>query len=155
MNKFICYPRIKPKVNEKGQNLVELALILPLILVILIGVLDLGRIFFAQIAVANAAREGVRYLTTHPADGLGNTFIKTKEAASDQASFSGLNLDSSKFTVVAECDIHDEEGCEAGRKLNSADNRAVVTVTYMFEPIFGWILPNEITLSETAIMVVP
>lgn len=147
------YRNNKTRGSEKGQNLVELALILPLMMVILIGVLDLGRVFFAQIAVANSAREGVRYLTTHPADRAGG-FAKTIEAARDQAEFSGFP--GSSFGVAASCTYTDDDGgCEAGRKLNLQDNRAVVTVTYTFEPIFGWILPSEISLSETAIMVVP
>ena len=147
------YRNKKTRGGEKGQNLVELALLLPFMLIILIGVLDLGRVFFAQIAVTNAAREGVRYLTTHPADRIGG-YSKTIEAARDQAEFSGFPA--SSFGVAASCTYTDDDGgCEAGRRLNLQDNNAVVTVTYTFEPIFGWILPQEISLSETAVMVVP
>ncbi len=42
----------------RGQALVELAIILPVLLVLVLAALDLGRLFFAQITVANAAREG-------------------------------------------------------------------------------------------------
>jgi hypothetical protein len=41
-----------------GQALVELAIILPVFLVLTMAAVDLGRIFFAQISIANAAREG-------------------------------------------------------------------------------------------------
>lgn len=41
-----------------GQALVELAIILPVFLVLVLAAIDLGRIFFAQISVTNAAREG-------------------------------------------------------------------------------------------------
>ena len=140
------------QLSEQGQNLVELALILPLMFIILIGVLDLGRIFFAEIAVANAAREGVRYLTTHPTDEIGG-FVNTKKAATIQGSFSGL--ESERFTVAAFCTYYNKDGCVTGRKLNQKDNKAVVTVTYGFSPIIGWVLPETITLSETATMVVP
>jgi Flp pilus assembly protein TadG len=43
---------------SRGQALVELAIILPVLLVLVLAALDLGRLFFAQITVANAAREG-------------------------------------------------------------------------------------------------
>jgi len=43
-----------------GQTLVEFALILPVLLVILLGVVDLGRAIYANNAIANAAREGGR-----------------------------------------------------------------------------------------------
>ncbi len=44
--------------EQPGQSLVELALVLPVLLLLVLAAVDLGRIFFARIAVANAAREG-------------------------------------------------------------------------------------------------
>ena len=153
MDRLVDYSKINSRAKEQGQNLVELALLLPFMLIILMGVLDLGRIFFAQIAVTNAAREGVRYLTTHPADRISG-FTKTAKAARDQAEFSGFPA--SSFAVAASCTYIDNDGsCEAGRALNQQDNTASVTVTYEFELISGWILPDSIALSHTASMVVP
>jgi Flp pilus assembly protein TadG len=43
-----------------GQALVEFALVFPLILLLLLGVLDFGRYIFADNEVTNAAREGIR-----------------------------------------------------------------------------------------------
>jgi Flp pilus assembly protein TadG len=45
---------------RRGQGLVELAMVLPLLLLILIGVIDLGRVFFAYAAISNAAYEAAR-----------------------------------------------------------------------------------------------
>ena len=148
------YRNLKPRYCEKGQNLVELALLFPLVLIILVGVLDLGRIFFAEIAVVNAAREGVRYLTSHPKDRIGG-FGKTIEAARNQAEFSGFPEES--FGVTASCTFINEndDSCDAGRELDQDDNTAVVTVTYEFDLISGWFLPDSIVLSHSASMVVP
>ncbi len=44
--------------RARGQSIVELALVLPVLLLLVLAAVDLGRIFFARIAVANAAREG-------------------------------------------------------------------------------------------------
>jgi Flp pilus assembly protein TadG len=52
--------------KEKGQSLVEFALILPILLLILGGVLDLGRMYYAYIVITDAAAEGVTYATIHP-----------------------------------------------------------------------------------------
>lgn len=46
--------------RKLGQGLVELALVLPLLLVILLGALDLGRVFYAYAAISNAAYEAAR-----------------------------------------------------------------------------------------------
>ena len=43
---------------SRGQSLVELALITPLMLLLLLAAIDLGRLFYAQITIANSAREG-------------------------------------------------------------------------------------------------
>ena len=46
--------------NERGQSLVETALVLPILLLILMGIFDFGRAVFAFNAVSNAAREAAR-----------------------------------------------------------------------------------------------
>ena len=51
--------------RSKGQSLVELALVLPVLLLLVLAAVDLGRIFFARIAVANAAREGAYEASYH------------------------------------------------------------------------------------------
>jgi Flp pilus assembly protein TadG len=43
--------------EEGGQSLVEVALCLPLLLLIVIGIVDVGRIYAYKVAVTNAARE--------------------------------------------------------------------------------------------------
>ncbi len=44
-----------------GQALTELALVLPMLALLFIGALDLGRAFHTQVALANAARVGIIY----------------------------------------------------------------------------------------------
>lgn len=46
--------------RENGQSLVELALILPIIVLLLFGTVEFGRVFYSYITVTSAVREGVR-----------------------------------------------------------------------------------------------
>lgn len=46
--------------NSKGQSLVETALVLPLLLLIVFGTIEFGRVFNAYLVVSNASREGAR-----------------------------------------------------------------------------------------------
>jgi hypothetical protein len=48
-----------------GQALLEFALVLPVFLAALVGLVDVGRAVWANDAVANAAREAARYATVH------------------------------------------------------------------------------------------
>jgi Flp pilus assembly protein TadG len=52
--------------RSRGQALVELALITPMLLVLLVGAVDLGRAWQSQITVENAAREGAMEATFSP-----------------------------------------------------------------------------------------
>lgn len=52
--------------RRRGQSIVELALILPVMLVVLAVASDLGRIFHTRIVLANAARAGALEAGRHP-----------------------------------------------------------------------------------------
>ena len=53
--------RSVPAGRERGQSLVELAFVLPLLLLLLVGIIEIGRFAFYSILVANAARAGAQY----------------------------------------------------------------------------------------------
>src|SRR5438105_9337329 len=46
--------------SRRGQAIVETALLLPLLMLLVMGSADLGRVFYYSIAVTNAAREAAR-----------------------------------------------------------------------------------------------
>ncbi|MGB8382597.1 MAG: TadE family protein, partial [Dermatophilaceae bacterium] len=46
--------------RERGAAAIEFALLLPVFLLVIAGIVDFGRAFFTQIELTNAAREGAR-----------------------------------------------------------------------------------------------
>lgn len=52
---------------RRGQSLVELALLLPLLALLLLGTIDLGRAFFAHQRLIGAVREGALFGIRYPA----------------------------------------------------------------------------------------
>jgi Flp pilus assembly protein TadG len=54
--------------KEQGQSLMELAFSLMFLLMLLSGVVDLGRAFFTYMAMRDAAQEGALYGSIHPTD---------------------------------------------------------------------------------------
>jgi Flp pilus assembly protein TadG len=52
--------------GREGQALVEFALVLPLLLIMLMGLIDVGRIIFTYIALEDAAQEGTIYMAHEP-----------------------------------------------------------------------------------------
>lgn len=57
---------VDTRARRRGQSLVEFAVVLPMLLLLLGGAIDLGRAFFARIAVENATKEGVLFGATRP-----------------------------------------------------------------------------------------
>jgi len=77
----------------RGVSVTELALVLPLSLVLFIGILDFGRVYYSAIAVSHAARAGVQYGAQ---DNIkSGDFAGMRQAASDALG------DVSNFTVTA------------------------------------------------------
>jgi Flp pilus assembly protein TadG len=65
--------------RSTGQALTEVALVLPLFFAVVFGVIDIGRVIWANDAVASAAREGARFASVHA-----GTVTLTTEASKDE-----------------------------------------------------------------------
>jgi hypothetical protein len=59
MNSRIA-PRLKERGHDRGVTLLETAIVIPLLLMLAIGLAEVGFLVIDQMAVANAAREGAR-----------------------------------------------------------------------------------------------
>ena len=59
--------------RERGQGLVEFAFAVPFVLLILLGAIDVGRVFFNFIEMRQAAVEGATYGSRKPTDTAGIT----------------------------------------------------------------------------------
>jgi Flp pilus assembly protein TadG len=73
-------PRRLMRRNEKGAAIVEFALVVPLLLLLLWGIVDIGRAFYTLNNLASAVREGARtaaVMATDPTTAANKTIIKT------------------------------------------------------------------------------
>lgn len=62
--------RVTPAARAgEGTAAVEFALSLPVVLLLILGILDLGRALSAYVTVGNASREGLRFAQMSPAAG--------------------------------------------------------------------------------------
>ena len=57
--------------KSSGQSLLEFAIILPILLLLVMGVFDLGGGIYYYSAIQNAAREGARYGAVNHCDAAG------------------------------------------------------------------------------------
>jgi Flp pilus assembly protein TadG len=68
-------------VNERGVSALEVALLLPFLLLVTMGIVDLGRMMYFQLGVQEAAQEGIVYASIEPDDPAG-IVARTMEAMS-------------------------------------------------------------------------
>jgi Flp pilus assembly protein TadG len=86
-------PSRSRKAPDHGSVVVEFALVVPVLLLIVFGIIDFGRALNAQIALTGAAREGVRLAAL----GYPNAAIQARVAAA-APDLSGVTT-----TVAASC----------------------------------------------------
>ena len=151
--------------NQPGQALVEFALVLPILLVLVIGIMDFGRALFVYSEVSNAAREAVRYATVNPGDceaiinraksmfslppsGPINVTVRLEKPSSDTGSFIEHEW----------CGEHDDEDeAETGDriKINVSTTVSLWTLQ-MIAPLVGGTAPSNLPITyQAARSVVP
>jgi Flp pilus assembly protein TadG len=90
-----------PVREDMGQAFVELALVLPILILLLVGGAEVGRLAYADIEVSNAARAGVAYgmqSSTFASDSPGIINAATQDAPN----ISNLAVDPPTLTCFCE-----------------------------------------------------
>ena len=124
--------------QERGANLVEMALVLPLLALFLVAILDFGRAFNNYIIVTNAAREGARYASHFP-----GAQSDIQQATVREAADSGIVLDTADVFVTTGLG-----GIAAGEPIT-------VEVEYTLDTIIGGLVGlNQLTLRSGTRMVI-
>ena len=126
--------------HEDGQAMVEFALVLPIFLLILCGIIDFGWLFYNQLSLNNACREGARYAVVNTADG-----------SNTQAIINHIN--NSTTTVFANDGVNIEIEYSSPADPTAGD----ITVSLeadisFFTPVLSTVLGKEKTITSTVIM---
>jgi Flp pilus assembly protein TadG len=100
---------IRTRRRDRGATAVEMAIVLPVLLMIVFGVIDFGRMYNAQVTLTEAAREGARVRALGAATRTADTQAK-------------VNVVVDGMTVSTA-----STGCGSGEPTD-----ATVTVTYNF-----------------------
>jgi Flp pilus assembly protein TadG len=96
--------------SSEGANLIEFALVVPLLVVMLLGTIDIGQLAYVYIEVANAARAGVAYGAQNHVTASDNAGM-TQAARNDALNISGLTATPNHF---CECSDGSAATCSVG-----------------------------------------
>jgi len=133
---------------DQGNALVEFTFVAIMLVVVMLGIVEMGRMMLVYTTVANAARAGARYAIVHGADRTGSgangpsgpgSTTQVKTVVNDFASAGLLNVSNLNITV------------NYPNGTNTADSPVTVTVTYPYDPwvpYFGSLLNT--TLGSTS-----
>jgi Flp pilus assembly protein TadG len=144
--------RTTRRAAQAGQALLEVALVTPLLLLLAVGIIEIGRYAYYSILVADAARAGAQYGAQNLATAADTAGIKTA------AENDGQNLSELKVTVQHECGCTGSSiggtcpatGCASP---NHALVYVKVTVTGKFNSLFKYPgIPQSIDCDSTELM---
>lgn len=128
--------------SRSGAVALEFAIVLPMLLLILVGIVELGRVGALGIHLAQAARAGAEYGAFHPPDQdtLSDWQLMCERRAREVLS-SESGIDSSQFTVT--CTY------TSGSPLS----RVEVVIRHPFSLLMGWSsAPGSLLLHRSAVL---
>lgn len=121
--------------SERGAAAVEFALVLPLLVLLVVGITSVGRAFWVQTTLSNAAREGVRAMALQNSPSSATAAAKNAAAA--------LNLTDSQIVVSpSSCPVPS----------TTPTTNAMVTITYPVALLGGGVLSGSVTLTGKGVM---
>jgi Flp pilus assembly protein TadG len=124
------------KQGERGAAAVEMAIVMPVLVFLVFGIIDLSRILNGELQLSQAAREGVRLASLSPAYSSAQAVQRAKDAIPAPAFGSGTNVTAAVT-----------QACPASP---SVTDLAIVKVSFDMK---GILYPmTERTFSQTATM---
>ncbi len=139
--------KIKVERNEKGQSLIELALGLVVILLLLSGIVDLGRVLFYYQAMRDAAQEAAAYASAFPLD---NTYQANCQAIINRV-YDNVP-DASSVTVQYNGDTCTAHSAKVIKEACTGSQVSVTVVKNgypLIMPLIGQYISQAINLSAT------
>jgi Flp pilus assembly protein TadG len=140
---------------DRGAAAVEMALVMPLLILMVMGIIDFGRIFNGEIQLSQAAREGARVTALGAPGGFDTTAVTTRaKAALTNPAFQG-NPSLTCATAATGCIVVEVVAAAGGsvrsgvcRANDSTANYGQVTITIPYNKI----LFGPTSLSQKAVM---
>jgi Flp pilus assembly protein TadG len=140
--------RIKGETIHQAQAIVEFAIALPILLVLVVGIFEVGRYLFIFSAVNNASREAARYGS---AWGVGDTGTDKYEDCASIRSMARrsaffLNLPDNNITIQYDhgpgTGVYDTCNGATDNIAAASEDRVLVTVTTNYTPMLD-LIPLE------------
>ncbi len=141
-------PRRLPSDGQRGQALVEFALIIPVFALVLFALLDFGRVIYTQNTIEGAAREASRAGTVEAIDASWKYTLIRDAAISAGA---GLGLTNANVVGQGCADCFYPDGVISGEIVVVTVSTQVTLVT----PLLGQVIGGTWNVSSTSRSFIP
>lgn len=140
--------------SQAGTALVEFVVALPLLMLLLLGAVEIGRYAYFAIQVGNAARAGVQYGAQNAVTAMDTSGMINAAQEDGSNSIANLNVSPTNYCSCwngsAGSAISCSSSCPAGSNLVEY---VQVTVSGSVSPLFNYpMLPSTLNVSNTATM---
>ncbi|HEX8335175.1 MAG TPA: TadE family protein [Pyrinomonadaceae bacterium] len=126
--------------GERGTQLVELALVLPILMAFFVATAEFGRYFYSYSTLAKATRAGARYLATTPVKGVSGgqgTNVAEDMKVKRLVVYGDPNADGATKPIVPGLTVDNVEVARAGKKIAVPDTVTVRIVNYKYAPLLN------------------
>lgn len=139
----------KIKKNDEGQSLVEFALVLPILLLLIMGIIQFGLVLSGYVTISNAAREGARVgIIEQNATSINN---KVDEAFDTSPTLTLTSVANIPDPGVTSNPSINDNGFTPGQPLSVKVYGDVEIIVPLLDGIFE---DGAVTISRTAVMMV-
>ena len=128
------------RAGRRGSTMLEGALVMTTFVILLVGVMDFGRLGYTYNSVTYAAHQAARFAATN-----GSASGHAASAATIQANAKGnmVGLNASDLTVAVSWNPNNNPG-----------SQVQVVVSYGFQPLVVPISSTSLTLKSTAVVII-
>jgi TadE-like protein len=142
--------------RERGAELVEFALVLPLLLLIVLGTIEFGRVYYTYNILSKGVRDGARYAATSRLQSDG-TWVPTDNPSVTTRTrnvvvYGKATLSGSEPKIIPDLTPAQITVTPSTIPAGSTDYYITVSAAYPYQPLFALIIPTAITLSPSVRM---
>lgn len=117
--------------GERGAAMVEMAIVLPVLLLLVFGIIDFGRLYNTQVTLTHAAREGIRDYAIFQDE------VQAKNVARQAVTSFDTTSPTPMFIELSACD---------------PGQPATMTITYLFDSSIPFLGEGIITIVAEGVM---
>jgi Flp pilus assembly protein TadG len=128
--------------DVRGAAAVEFAIVLPLVLLLVCGIVDVGRMLDRQLTLTNAAREGARWVAL----GQGNPSTRVASALGGQIPAANVAI------TWSPCPANPPPSSTTNTTVTLSNTYTLITPLNVISGLFGGGIPGSVTITGQGVM---